>query len=96
MWNTYSDLARDPKTMNENLPWFCKTIFLCLGPKSSPKCKCWVHCINSKLAHVVHTYLNCKKMLAQLVKQNRLGRLIREKGYVVFTNLHIVPILYLC
>ena len=48
-----SNLARDPKTMNENLPWFCKTIFfLCLGPKSSPKCKCWVHCINSKLAHV--------------------------------------------
>ena len=37
-----------------------------------------------------------KKMLAQLVKQNRLGRLIREKGYVLFTNLHIVPILYLC
>ena len=56
MWNTFSDLARDPKTMNENLPWFCKTIFfLRLGPKSSPKCKCWVHCINSKLAHVVPT-----------------------------------------
>ena len=38
-------------------PGFAKRFFLCLGPKSRPKCKCWVHCINCKLAHVVPTWI---------------------------------------